>query len=298
MGIFFALLSPLMFAISGYVDKFVLEKHNISSTSITVYNSIVTGITGLLVLLFLGYYPIDTKSLIILLSSGILLTIYLLLYYKALSMDETSRVMSLIQCYPIFILFLSYIFFHESLTTIQYVGSACMLVGGSLLYIEKIDGSIFKLRPSFYYVVASAFTFSISQILYKFGVEEIPFWHTLPYEGFGIVLGAFTLLMYKSNSINVLAETKKLKKSVFLFVALNELINISARYAGYFAISLIAVSIVSIVSEVQPLLTMIIGIILSVWFPKIIKEVINKKTLRIKAVSVLLVLLGSYFIFS
>ncbi len=110
MGIFFSILSPAIFAVINYIDKFLLEKHNISPTVITVYGGIYAFVAGLIILVFTGLYPIDSKSLIIILSSGILTSLYLLPYYKALSLDETSYVIPLFQFYPIFVLLLSFLF--------------------------------------------------------------------------------------------------------------------------------------------------------------------------------------------
>ncbi len=180
----------------------------------------------------------------------------------------------------------------------QYIGSIIIIFAGFLLSVEKIEKKIFKLRKSFFYIVLSSFLFALAQVLYKFGVQEIPFWHTLPYEGFGIALGGLAILLYKNNKNAFIKETKKYKKRVFVFMTINEMVYIFARYTGYFAISLIPVGIVSILSGFQPLFVLIYGIILSLWFPKIIKEAINRKVIFQKLVSILLMLVGAYFIFS
>ena len=71
-----------------------------------------------------------------------------------------------------------------------------------------------------------------------------------------------------------------------------------ARYRGYFAISLISVGMVSILAGFQSFFVLLYGVILSVWFPHIIKEVINKKVMAQKIISIVLMSLGLYFIFA
>jgi drug/metabolite transporter (DMT)-like permease len=298
MGVFFAIFSPAIFSISSYIDKFLLEKHDISPTVITVYGGIFAFIAGLVMFFITGFYPIDLKSLLIILSSGFLTNIYLLPYYKALSADETSRIIPLFQFYPIFVLILSFILLKEGFSTAQYVGSALIVGSGFLLSVEKLEGKIFKLRKSFFYMMISCFIFAVAQVLYKFGVTEIPFWNTLPYEGFGIALGALSIVLYKNNFSKFKKETTKFKKRVFIFLTINELVYIVGRYTGYFAISLISVGLVSILAGLQPLFTLIYGIILSIWFPHIIKEVITKKTLGLKFTAIVIIIVGSYFIFA
>lgn len=298
MGIFFAILSPAIFGVNNYIDKFLLEKNNISPIVITIYGGIFACIAGLVVLFATGFYPVDIKSLVIILSSGFLTTVYLLPYYKALTLDETSYVVPLFQFYPIFVLILSFILLKEGFSLSQYVGSALIVGAGFLLSVERIEGKIFRLRKSFFYMMASCILFALAQILYKFGVAEVPFWNTLPYEGFGIAIGALSIALYKNNFKQFKHETKRFKKRVFVFLTINELVYILARYTGYFAISLISVSLVSILAGLQPLFVLIFGIILSIWFPYILKEVVTKKTVGLKFISIVIIILGSYFLFS
>ena len=297
MGILFAILSPAIFAVSNYIDKFLLEKHNISPTVITVYGGIFAFTAGLLVLLLTGFYPIDSKSLMVILTSGFLTSIYLLPYYKALQTNETSLVISLLYLYPVFVLLLGYLLLGESLTTRQYIGSFLMIAAGCLLSIKKTKGKTYRLKRSVLFVFLSAFLFACAQVLYKFGVMEIPFWNTLPYEGFGIALGSLSIFLYKKNTKIFKKESSRLKQKVILFIGINEAVYILARYTGYFAISLIPVGLVSVIGSLESLFVLIYGMILSIWFPKVLKEAIIKKTLGLKLVSVLMIIIGSYFIF-
>ncbi len=297
MGILFAVLSAAIFGIINYVDKFLLEKHNISPTVITIYGGISAFVAGCVISVFAKPYPIDIPSLMILLASGLLTTIYLLPYYKALSIDETSYVMPIVQIYPVFVLIMDFLLLGERLTLPQYAGSALMLLGAMLLSVERLERTILKLRTSFWYALLSGFIFAVAQVLYKFGVQEIPFWNTLPYEGFGIALGALAIAAYKDNFRKTAKKTKRFQKRVFVFITINELIYIIARYTGYFAISLTSVGLVSVLSALQPMFVLIFGIILSLWFPYIVKEAVTKKTIGLKLVSIVLIIAGTYFIF-
>lgn len=298
MGIFFAILSPAIFGVTNYVDKFLLEKDNISPIVITVFGGIFAFVAGLIILLVTGFYPIDLKTLIIILASGYLTSIYLLPYYKALSLDDASTIIPLLQTYPVFVLILSYLMLGENLTIKGYIGSSLIIVASFALSLEKLKFGIFKFRKSFFFIILSSFLFALAQVLYKFGVTEVPFWNTLPYEGFGIALGALSVLFYKNNINKIKKETSKLSKRAYSLMGLNEAIYILARYTGYFAISLISVGLVSVLAGFQSLFGLIYGIILSIKFPYILREVITKKTLGLKITSIILIIIGSYFIFS
>lgn len=297
MGIFFSILSPAIYGINNFIDKLILEKYRISPIVITVYSGFFGLLAGLLILTFTGFYTADYKSIAIILASGFLGNIYLIPYYKALSQDETSRVIPLFQFVPIFVLVLSFFLLGEKLNTKQYIGCIFIIGSSFFLSLKKFDIRILKLRPTFWHMLLSSFLFAISIVLYKFGVQEIPFWHTLPYEGFGMVLGALSILLYRNNKKIFMNETKIFPKRIFAWMSINEGVFILSRYTAYFALSLIAASIVNVLGGFQSLFVLIYGIVLSLWFPKIIKEVISKQTVGIKLASVFGIIIGLSLIF-
>lgn len=295
MGIFFSVLSPAIYGINNYIDKFFLEKYEIKPTVITIYSGLFGLLAGLIVLLFTGFYPTDVRSILIIIASGFLTNLYVLPYFKALSTDETSRVVPLFQLTPIFVLILSYFLLGELLHVSQYIGSFFIIVGSFIISLEKFDKKIFKIRPAFWFMMLSSFLFAVSMILYKFGVDSIPFWHTLPYEGLGMLAGA--LLVFFWNRKIFIKETKKFPKKVYVLMSINEGIFIAARYTGYFALSLVSASIVNVLGGFQPLFVLVYGIILSLWLPKILKEVITKKAIGIKVFAIVLILIGVTLVF-
>jgi len=298
MGIFFSILSPAIYGINNYIDKFFLTKYNISPVVISIYTGIYGFLFGIIILFLTGVYSADLKSLLIIISSGFFANINVLPYLKALENDEASRIAPLLQFIPIFVLILSFIFLGEMMQIKQYVGSLLIIVGAFLISLQKLDFKVFNLRPSFWYAMLSSFLFGVSMVLYKFGVQEIPFWHTLPYEGFGMALGAIAICLYRNNKKNFINETKKFNKNVYILISVSEAIYLLAQYTAYFAASLISVSIVNVLGGFQPVFVLIYGIILSLWFPQILKEVVSKKIIVQKIVSIAIIITGLYFIFS
>jgi len=297
MGIFFSILSPAIYGINNFIDKLILEKYLISPIVITVYSGLSGFLAGLFVLFFSGFYSSDYKSIAIILASGFLGNIYLIPYFKALSKEETSRVIPLFQLVPFFVLTLSFFLLGEKLTQKQYLGCIAIICSSFFLTVQKSNINIIKLCPAFWYMLLSSFLFAISIVLYKFGVQEIPFWNTLPYEGFGMALGALSILLYRNNGKIFRNETKKFPKKIFAWMSLNEGVFVLSRYTTYFALSLVAASIVNVLGGFQPLFVLIYGIVLSLWFPQIIKEIITKETIGIKLASIAGIFIGLSLIF-
>lgn len=297
MGIFFAIFSSAIFAINNYFDKFFLEKYKLSPVVMTIINGISGFIVGLAVLLFTGFYLTNLQSISVIVISGFVTILCVLAYYKALFSDETSRVAPLFQFSPIFALIMSFLLLGEQLLLKQYLGSFIIIIGSFVLSLEGFDLKIFKLRPAFWLMLMSSFFYAASVVLYKFAVNEIPFWHTLPYEGLGMIIGALAVFIYGNNRKIFFKETSPLKKKAYLLIGFNESIYITGRYTSYFALSLIPASIANILFGLHPFFVLICGIILSVWFPKILKEAISRKVLFQKIISIILIFAGLYLIF-
>lgn len=297
MGVFFAILSQALYGINNYIDKFFLEKYKITPPVISIYTGIFGLITGIIVLFLTGFYPTDFKSVLIILASGFLANLYVLPYFKALSTDETSRVIPLFQFIPVFVLILSFFVLGETLQIKQYIGAAIIILASFIISLKKFDKTIFKFRPAFWYMLLSSFLFSLSVILYKFGLDTIPFWNTLPYEGVGMALGALTIFLYKNNKSLFVKQTKGFSKKVFAVMTVNESFHIGSRYTAYFALSLISASLVNVLGGVGPFFVLMYGVILSLWFPNVLKEVITKEVVGAKLLSIVGMFIGLVLIF-
>lgn len=297
MGIFFALFSYATDASINFLDKFLLGSYKLEPVIITIYSGLIAFLAGMFIILFIGLAPIDSRSSFIFILSGIFTAVILLPYFKALSLDETSRVVPLFNLGPVIVLILSALILHEQLLFKQYIGSILIIAAGFLLSMKKFDLSIFSLRPAFYYMLLASFFSASALVLFKLGVNSIGFWQALPYESFGLGIGALLIFLYPSNTKFIISKTRKMRKKAFLLMTIEEGVYITARYAKYFAASLIPASLVSALVGTQSLFALLYGIILSLYAPNIAKEVLSKQNIGTKVVSIVGMFIGLYFIF-
>ena len=297
LGIFFAILSPALYSGVNYVDKFLLEKFEIDSGVISVFSGIFAILASLIIMLFTGLTVTNPVTIAVIIASGFYTQIYLVPYFKALSLDDASRVVPLSQIVPVMVLILSYFILGESLNSRQYIGSILIVAACFLLAMDKPSLNIFRFRKAFWYMMIASLCIALSYVLFKFAVEEVSFWQALPYEGFGIALGTIAILLFPNNLKRVKLKAKKLPRKVFGYMSLNEIIFLLSRYTAFYATSLIPVSMVSILYGFQPLFLIIFGSILSIWFPYLIKEVLSKETIVVKIFATLLIVGGLYFVF-
>ncbi len=297
MGYLFAFVTPFLDSFANYLDKFLLSNRNVHVTVLTVFSGIFAFLGGLVVLLFIGFNYTDWGSAIILTLSGFFSVFILFLYFRALTFDEASRVASLFQFIPVAVLVLSYVFLKETLRPQQYIGCIFIIIAGLLLSLRRLNSGFLTINKAFWYMLGAASLAAVVVVLFKLGVGKAGFWESIVYEGLGNGLGALSIVLAGGNFRLIREETRKISKRIFLYIALMGFIYRLSRYSFYLALLLIPASIVSVLQGFQPLFLLIEGVILSFWFPNILKEVVTKKTVGIKVLAVICIFAGLYMIF-
>lgn len=288
--------SLALYSVTNFIDKFLIEKKIQYASTATIYGSLFSLPIGLLFLAFRGFHLLPLWDITLLITSGVLLTLYIIPYYNALILDDASRVVPLYQFYPVFTLILSSIILHEQLTTKQLLGFSLVTVGGFILGTEKVEQKIFKLRRSFWYMILASLLFACTGIIFKF-TSPSDFWLNIGYQTIGIGIGALLLLLYQPYRLHFTQETKKFHKTIYGILMINQTIALIADYLYFYAVTLAPVALVSVVQGSQPLFVLFYGYVLTLWFPHLIKEDIRKKTILLKLFATMLLAIGIFWIF-
>lgn len=293
---FYAAAAPTLYSITNFVDKFLIEKKIKDPMAITALSGLVSGVLGILFGIFSGFKFIGLIQTVLLLLAGVLLVFYLLPYYKALKLEDTSRVVPLFQFIPVFTLILSTVFLKESLSLKQAFGLILVVIAGFILSAEKIEGKIFRPRRALWFMLLSGLMYGCVGILFRFVVRQSNYWTTLSYTYMGTGLGTILLLLLPKIRQSIKSQVQQIKSSLVL-INVNNGIAIMADMSSAYAISLATVPLVSIIGGLQPLIVLILGLILSVWFPQIIKEDIRKMVVTHKLISILIIFSGLYLVY-
>ncbi len=292
MWLLLSILSPALYSISNFVDKYLVEKKVPDPYVITLLGGFLSGIVGVLMIFVIGFSNIGILNTALIILSGMFLTFYLVPYYSAMKMEDASRVVPYFQFIPIFVLVFSYLFLHEVLNLWQLLGFLVILVGGYLLAIEDFKISYFKLRKSILLVIFSSFLIAISNVIFKFVALKADYWTTLSYQFLGDGVAAFILLMFPGVLKKTIGSLKWSDFNLWVLLSGNEVNVIVAHLAYTWAILLAPIALVAVIAGIQPVFVLTYGLILTLFFPKIIKEDIGKNTMVVKTISIVLIVLG------
>lgn len=290
--IFYALLTPILFSFTNVTEKYLIEKRIKNPIFLSIIYGLFYFVVAFVLFIFHGFIFLPTKETILIISSGIFLDFYLVPYFKALAIEETSRVIPLFQIIPVFALILSFIFLGEVISIKQFVGLCIVLIASFVISAEKLDFSILKPRKSFWYMMFSSLLYTIAAILFKFTVIHVNFLTTFEYQSIGTGIGGILLLLYKPYKNAFTREVKIIPKHLYLIISGLNLIGIIGELATSYAYFLAPVALVTVVGGTQPLFVLLLTVLLSYFFPSFLKEDIRKETIGFKLITIIAIGVG------
>lgn len=243
-------------------------------------------IFSLLIYLYLGFDPISFLNLSLALSVGLFHASGIYLYFRAVKVEEISRVMPLYFLSHIFTAVMASLFLGEILSPVKYIGILLIVVGAVLInYRKKIE-----LSSGFYLMLGCAFLLGVQAILTKYLLNFTGYWTVFSYARMGEFFALFPLIYLNRKSLLKLA--RKRKGTILGLVTFNESFALVGILVITVAISLGFVSLVNALSAVQPFFVLIFSLILSLKLPGILEEDISKKTVLFKIIATTLIFFG------
>lgn len=288
----FALSAYLIGSICNLLTKVLISRYVQS----VVVNIAFVGLCNLLPLLLIpaqGLQIPDLGMLLLSLLSGIIYVIILIPYFKALQIEEASRVVPLWRFTPLFILLFSSSMTGESLDVYQAFAFVLLVVGGFLVSIKSL-AEVLKPSPAFYLMILSCFLNAIYSCVSKVVYLHIPY-----YDGFtlmrlstavSITLFLCCLPRCRSELTQTLPRLSARVKGLLL---LNGLLEFAALALFNFAMSLAPVSLVSASAGIQAIFVLLFSVLLSLKFPDLLHEDTSRTVLTQKGFAVALIVIGT-----
>ena len=263
--LFFAFLSPSIWALMNFIDSWIVKKRVKNTVSFAVVSGITNIFLGIMLALFLdwsNYSLFDFRFSIIV---GAMLGLQLYFYYTILSRHDVSHVVGLIYAYPLVVAFLSFLFLNEKLSLIGYFGAFVTILGIFMmtLRIRKLNLALAS-GPIFIVMLTSAF----SEFFIKITTTQIPVWHNTAITS--IVLGMCILPALLKTSIRKDFKNE-FKKIHFTFIS--EMLTLGAITLVYLAMVGLPATIVSVISTTQPLFVLIFEWVAFFFGVKMVKDI-------------------------
>ena len=305
MWIFLAMGAYFLFAINGVTDKFLLTKAIKHPIAYAFYVGITGPFTFLLSLigvlgslLHFGFLQnqfslqfLSINNTLIAILGGICFPLALFFSYKAIQQTTVSRILPIQGgLVPFFTLLLAYFILAERLSEKQIFAFIFLVLGAVLISFKKKHGEWQALALG--NALISSFLFALSFTLQKYVFNHVNFASGLIWTRLGFFITAVSFLAFpkaRHYIFNAPKETSTGNKFVYLGARL------SGGLSGLLqnsAIKMGSVTLVNALQGTQYAFLLIMTSVLSLKYPKILKEHISGQTITQKIVSIVLISAG------
>jgi drug/metabolite transporter (DMT)-like permease len=301
--IFLPIIAALCYALSGFIDNYLVDAHvkKLHAKCMSpIYMALeIIACAAILIITRGSVLEVSAGGIAIFFGAAAFNSLASLPYYAALKRGETTEVSLLSQAAPIIALVLGVALLGESIGAEQL--AAFFLIIGSAVFLVLGSGSKhIKLKMiSGGYVLLACLFWVLSDIVFVLQARESAFitsffWLLLG----GLAANAVQFAIMKSwrRDFKTFISRNRAKKVAIITV--NELVWGVGEVAWRFGVVMLPVAIVSVTGNVsQLIITFVLGILLSSFFPRFGREKLTKKivvnhALATVTIGVALVILG------
>ncbi len=287
-----SILAAVIFAFVNIIDKYLVTKLIRNPIIPVIIVGAIGFLLGIGIFLFNGFKTLSVINTLLAVIAGNIHMLASVLYFWAIKREEVSRIIPIIYLQPLFIAILASLFLGELFGPLTYVGIAAMILGAVLISI-KLPFEI-RFGKAFWMAISAAALWSLHNVIVKHLLEFTDFWTAFSYTRVGTIIFFAALLYIYFQDLKPLLT----KKGSFplLLSSFNETLTFFAMLLVLAAASIGFITLVSTIVSIQPFFILLLTVFLSMLFPKILKEEIDRKTIILKFVAITFIFAGVFLI--
>jgi len=284
-----AIFAAFCNAVVYIIDKFILSKYVKNPIVPVMISSVLALVSGISVYLLFGFSEMSYFNIFLTFVAALGYVSMLVFYFRAMKIEDASTVSALFYIAPLFTAVLAFFFLAESFTPIKYAGIVLIVAGALLISLRK-----FKLSNALWLMIPAILSVSVTTIIIKYLTGFADFLTIFAY----LRIWSFVIMIpVLFHSFRSLVKTVKLHglKPVAM-MTFSESLTLFVTFLMTFAFSIGQVTLVNALSSVQPFFVLLFMVVLSAFFPKILKEDIGRSTVILKLVAIALMFVGAMLI--
>lgn len=283
-------------------DKFLIEKV-LPNSKVYAFLISILGVLVLVLAPWLLQWP-GSFWLAINIGAGAIFPLALFFQFEALRRGDASRVTVIIGgLIPIFTTIGALTLLSEHFSLRQFSGMALLLIGTFIIaWAVKGQGSPRNNRQAFWFSLLAAAAYAVFFLGSKYAYNNQDFWSSFIWIRIGSALAALVFLIRPLDRREILATIKPerqqpaKKKGYGFLILINQAFGALGSILQNYALSFGSVAIINALQGVQYAFLLVFGWLISAFRPGLIKEDTGRSSLLKKALAIVLVSAGLYFI--
>ncbi|HVV66008.1 MAG TPA: DMT family transporter [Rhizomicrobium sp.] len=291
--ILLAFCGPVLWAASTHIDKYLVEKYFKDSGvgALLIFTAFI-GVLGMpLIAAFTDIFSIGVAGVLVTSLSGLLYLAAIYFYLRALQREEASVIAPLFQTSTLFTYVIAYFVLHETLTGARIAGGLLVMTSAAVASLEPGGARRFKLGIVALILACTA-VLAVSSVIFKLFALDNAYWPVTFWSFAGQALFGIVLLAIPKVRRQFLGMFRRHPGAVLSINAANELINLGGGLAARYASLLGPVSLVQAIGGTTSFFVFVIGIVLSLFFPRLGRENLSRANLVQKGAAVALIVAG------
>ncbi|MFQ6030962.1 MAG: EamA family transporter [Dehalococcoidia bacterium] len=296
MWALWALASAASHGIIAVLDKRLLDHHLPGVSVLYLWIALVLAVDAVLVLLFTGFPASPpTDQVVVAFASGLSFGVGLAFMFVGLRMEEASRAIAIPQIYPVFVAMLAVMFLGETLNQLQWGAIVLVVVGTMLVSLREVpDRSTFRPSWGLPILVGSGLFLGLTFFAGKYSLADLSVWTVFALQQIGNVV-AFTVFARPRVWRQLFAVLRRRNTLILLLTAEGPMPFV-AIILGLQAAKVGPISLVSAFLATMPLFVFFFSVGLSHGRWRFLEESLNQRSLALKFVSIVIIVLGVSFL--
>ncbi|MDP2650269.1 MAG: EamA family transporter, partial [bacterium] len=286
--IWLALLAPLLWAGSNIFDKYALEKVTRGVYDFLFFGTVGTFFIALLAFAVFGLGEIGRAALVPV-AGGFLLQFSYLFYSHALAREDASYIAPLYITYSVVVLIVGF-FFGETLTPVQILAFFIMFFGAMILSLRELSFEIFHYRTAALLMLPAILLISLYVVFINYSLDVLSFTDTFIYDAVGFSLAGLSLMLvpaWRGEIVKGIKKASLRKLGLFLF---NDTLDVSGHLVFKYALLLApSAGLVAVLGGIQPFYVLVLGVLFTLFLPRIISEKITRKEITQKIAGTIII---------
>ena len=293
LWVVYSFLAALFWAISSMLDKYILSKWVKKPIVSTMIFGTIGLIASILIYFTKGYTEMSSQNIFWSFICGLTYVIGTILYFEAVKIEEISRISALAYFSQLFVTIFAAVFLNEIFSSTVYLGILLILIGAILISSKDIT----KIRPgkAFWLMILSSAMIAIVAIITKYLLDYADFWTVFSYtRGIGTFIALIPVFYFKYPELTALVKEhgKKAIGAISIsgaFTMLGSLVITIAASTG-------PVTLVNAISMTRPFFVLLFATVLSIFYPKILREELGKSAIILKVTAIILMFIGAILV--